>query len=42
MIISISIASIGLVNKTISHPREVFSRAIRDMATAIIVCHNHP
>jgi DNA repair protein RadC len=41
-VLSISIASIGLVNKTIVHPREVFNRAIHDMATAIIVCHNHP
>jgi len=40
--ISVSIVSIGLVNRTIVHPREVFSRAVRDMATAIIVCHNHP
>ncbi len=41
-IISICIVSIGLVNKTIVHPREVFNRAIQDMASAIIVCHNHP
>jgi DNA repair protein RadC len=41
-ILSISIVSIRLVRETIVHPREVFSRAIRDMATAIIVCHNHP
>ena len=40
--ISVSIVSIGLVNKTIVHPREVFINAIRDVATAIIVCHNHP
>ena len=40
--ISVSIVSIGLVNKTIVHPREVFVRAIQDTATAIIVCHNHP
>jgi len=40
--ISVSIASIGLVNRTIIHPREVFCRAIQDMATAILVCHNHP
>ena len=39
--ISISIVSIGLVNKTIVHPREVFIRAIQDMATAIIIAHNH-
>ncbi|GHU27804.1 hypothetical protein FACS1894172_02810 [Spirochaetia bacterium] len=41
-VISVSIVSLGLVNKTIVHPREVFNRAIRDMATAVIVCHNHP
>ena len=36
------IISIGLVNRTIVHPREVFADAIVDRATAIIVCHNHP
>jgi len=41
-VISISIVSIGLVNRTIVHPREVFWRAINDRASAIIVCHNHP
>jgi DNA repair protein RadC len=40
--ISVSIASIGTANNTIVHPREVFVRAIQDMASAIIVCHNHP
>ncbi len=32
----------GLLNKTIVHPREVFSDPIRDRAAAIIVAHNHP
>ena len=41
-VISVSIVSIGLVNKTIVHPREVFAKAISDRASAIIVCHNHP
>jgi len=41
-VISISIVSIGLVNKTIVHPREVFCKAISDRASAVIVCHNHP
>ena len=41
-VISVSIVSIGLVNKTVVHPREVFCRAISDRASAIIVCHNHP
>jgi DNA repair protein RadC len=40
--IRVSIVSIGLVNKAIVHPREVFSRAIADRAVAIILCHNHP
>jgi DNA repair protein RadC len=41
-VISVSIISIGLANKTIVHPREVFCKAISDRASAIIVCHNHP
>jgi DNA repair protein RadC len=41
-VISVSIVSIGLVNRTIVHPREVFCKAISDRASAIIVCHNHP
>jgi DNA repair protein RadC len=41
-VISVSIVSIGIVNRTIIHPREIFSRAISDNAAAIIVCHNHP
>ena len=41
-VISVSIVSIGVVNKTIVHPREVFCKAISDRATEIIVCHNHP
>jgi DNA repair protein RadC len=40
--ISISIVSIGTANRTVVHPREVFYKAIKDMASAIIVCHNHP
>jgi DNA repair protein RadC len=41
-IIGIHIATIGLINRTIIHPREVFIHAIRDNAACIIVCHNHP
>jgi len=41
-VISISIISIGLVNRTIIHPREIFYKAISDMAEGIIICHNHP
>jgi DNA repair protein RadC len=41
-VISVSIVSIGLANKTIAHPREIFCKAISDRASAIIICHNHP
>jgi DNA repair protein RadC len=41
-VISMRIVSIGLMNRTIIHPREVFIHAIKDNAIAIIVCHNHP
>lgn len=36
------IISMGLVNRTIVHPREVFFPAITDHAVAIIIAHNHP
>jgi DNA repair protein RadC len=41
-VISVSLVSLGLLNRTIVHPREVFNRAIRDRAAAVIVSHNHP
>jgi DNA repair protein RadC len=40
--LSVCITGIGTVSNTIVHPREVFTRAIRDMAAAVVVCHNHP
>jgi DNA repair protein RadC len=41
-IIALRIVSIGLVNRTIVHPREVFADPIIDRAAAVIVAHNHP
>lgn len=41
-VISIRIISIGIVNKSIVHPREIFIEAIKDNAAAIVVAHNHP
>ncbi len=41
-ILSVTTVSIGLVNHTLVHPREVFSVPIRERATAVIVAHNHP
>ncbi len=36
------IVSIGLVNRTQVHPREVFADVITDRACSLIVAHNHP
>ena len=41
-VISIRIISIGIVNRSIVHPREIFIEAIKDNAAAIVVAHNHP
>ncbi len=41
-VINTRIVSVGLVNKTQVHPREVFADPITDRASAIIVAHNHP
>lgn len=36
------IITIGLLNHSLVHPREVFCDAITDRAASIIVAHNHP
>ena len=36
------VVSIGTINRTLVHPREVFAPAIENRATAIIIAHNHP
>ncbi|MBT3807841.1 MAG: DNA repair protein RadC [Desulfobacula sp.] len=41
-VMNIRVVSIGLVNTTQVHPREVFADPITDRASAIIVAHNHP
>jgi DNA repair protein RadC len=41
-VLSLRVITIGLVNKTQVHPREVFADVIAERATAIIVAHNHP
>ncbi len=41
-IIQIHVVSIGTLTKTLIHPREIFSEAIKENAAAIILCHNHP
>lgn len=34
--------SIGSLNSSIVHPREVFCEAIKRNSASIIICHNHP
>ena len=41
-VIDTHIISIGTLNQSMVHPREVFYPAIRDRSAAIIIAHNHP
>ena len=41
-VMEIRVVSIGLVNTTQVHPREVFAAPITDRAAAVILAHNHP
>ena len=41
-IIERRIISIGTLNQSLVHPREVFADAIADRAAGIIIAHNHP
>ena len=41
-VLSLHIVSTGLVGEAPVHPREVFSAAVREGATAVVVAHNHP
>lgn len=42
MISSYEVISIGSLNASIVHPREVFNRAIKKSAASILLVHNHP
>jgi DNA repair protein RadC len=41
-VIAARVVSIGLVNRTVVHPREVFADPLQDRACAVVVGHNHP
>lgn len=41
-IIKDEIISIGTLNSSIIHPREVFKSAIKESANSVILVHNHP
>ena len=34
--------TIGLLDSTLVHPREVFAGPLRDRAATVIIAHNHP
>lgn len=42
VLIGIETVSIGTVNSSPVHPREVFKQAIRRSASSVILAHNHP
>ena len=41
-VLAVRLVTIGLLNRTIVHPREVFADIIQDRAAAFAVAHNHP
>ena len=40
--LSVETISIGTLNASLVHPREVFQPAVEQSAAAIVLCHNHP
>lgn len=41
-LLSWELVSIGSLNATVVHPREVFKAAILANAASVVLCHNHP
>ncbi|MDR2069856.1 MAG: DNA repair protein RadC [Treponema sp.] len=41
-VLAVRVVTMGLVNRTLIHPREVFADVIADRSCGICVCHNHP
>lgn len=41
-VMNVRVISIGLINKSHVHPREVFADVLAERASAVIVAHNHP
>lgn len=41
-LINLRVSSIGTINKTLVHPREIFAEPVAEHASAVICCHNHP
>ncbi|NLY36392.1 MAG: DNA repair protein RadC [Tissierellia bacterium] len=41
-ILSEDVVSIGTLNRSLVHPREVFKKAVKNGAASVLVVHNHP
>jgi DNA repair protein RadC len=41
-VLNVRVISIGLIDRSPVHPREVFADAVTDRASGIVVAHNHP
>ena len=41
-LMGVNVVSIGLVNRSLCHPREVFAEPLKARATAVVLAHNHP
>lgn len=41
-VMNIRVVTIGLINKSQVHPREVFADVLAERASAVIIAHNHP
>lgn len=41
-VLRVHTVSIGTINRTLVHPREVFFPAVKDLAQSVILAHNHP
>ena len=41
-VIRSELVTVGLVDRSLVHPREVFRPAIRELCSVIVLCHNHP
>jgi DNA repair protein RadC len=42
MVICSKDVSMGSLNSSIVHPREIYTEAIKRCSASIIICHNHP
>lgn len=41
-VVALEVVSVGSLNASIVHPREVFRPAIEHGAASVVLCHNHP